>query len=132
MTKTEQIAAVLERMGYKPLFDEDGDILIRYQLKHFYFFYNEADEDQFIQIVHPQFAELEEGDETFHLAACNKVTRETKMVKVFVDQTFKNVTASCEFFYSDEDDLEMNIAKALRILGVIRTSYRNVVRELSE
>lgn len=132
MTKTEQIAAVLERMGYKPLFDEDGDILIRYQLKHFYFFYNEADEDQFIQIVHPQFAELEEGDETIHLAACNKVTRETKMVKVFVDQTFKNVTASCEFFYSDEDDLEMNIAKALRILGVIRTSYRNVVRELSE
>lgn len=132
MTKTEQIAEVLERMGYKPLFDEDGDILIRYQLKHFYFFYNEADEDQFIQIVHPQFAELEEGDETIHLAACNKVTRETKMVKVFVDQTFKNVTASCEFFYSDEDDLEMNIAKALRILGVIRTSYRNVVRELSE
>lgn len=132
MTKTEQIAAVLERMGYKPLFDEDGDILIRYQLKHLYFFYNEADEDQFIQIVHPQFAELEEGDETIHLAACNKVTRETKMVKVFVDQTFKNVTASCEFFYSDEDDLEMNIAKALRILGVIRTSYRNVVRELSE
>lgn len=131
MTKTEQIAAVLERMGYKPLFDEDGDILIRYQLKHFYFFYNEADEDQFIQIVHPQFAELEEGDETIHLAACNKVTRETKMVKVFVDQTFKNVTASCEFFYSDEDDLEMNIAKALRILGVIRTSYRNVVREIS-
>lgn len=132
MTKTEQIVEVLERMGYKPLFDEDGDILIRYQLKHFYFFYNEADEDQFIQIVHPQFAELEEGDETIHLAACNKVTRETKMVKVFVDQTFKNVTASCEFFYSDEDDLEMNIAKALRILGVIRTSYRNVVRELSE
>ena len=132
MTKKEQITAVLERMGYKPLFDEDGDILIRYQLKHFYFFYNEADEDQFIQIVHPQFAELEEGDETIHLAACNKVTRETKMVKVFVDQTFKNVTASCEFFYSDEDDLEMNIAKALRILGVIRTSYRNVVRELSE
>lgn len=132
MTKTEQIAEVLERMGHKPLFDEDGDILIRYQLKHFYFFYNEADEDQFIQIVHPQFAELEEGDETIHLAACNKVTRETKMVKVFVDQTFKNVTASCEFFYSDEDDLEMNIAKALRILGVIRTSYRNVVRELSE
>ena len=69
MTKTEQIAAVLERMGYKPLFDEDGDILIRYQLKHFYFFYNEADEDQFIQIIHPQFAELEEGEETIHLAA---------------------------------------------------------------
>lgn len=132
MTKKEQITTVLERIGYKPMCDEDGDILIRYQLKHFYFFVNEEDEDHFIQIIHPQFAEIEEGEETIHLAACNKVTRETKMAKVFVDQTFKNITASCEFFYTDEDALEMNIAKALRILGVIRTSYRNVVRELSE
>ena len=30
MTKKEQITTVLERMGYKPMCDEDGDILIRY------------------------------------------------------------------------------------------------------
>ena len=33
MTNKEQIFNVLERLGYKPQYDDDGDILMRYQLK---------------------------------------------------------------------------------------------------
>ena len=31
MTKKEQIINVLERMGYKPKIDKEGDIMLRYQ-----------------------------------------------------------------------------------------------------
>lgn len=131
MTKKEQIMSVLVRLGYKPQYDDDGDIMLRYQLKQLFFLTDEEEEDQFVNIIFPQFYELEEGEETLHIAACNKLTRETKMAKIFIDQT-NNITATCEFFYANEDALEMCVKKALRILGVVRSDYHKCIKELSE
>ena len=36
MTNKEQIFNALERLGYKPQYDDDGDIMLRYQLKHIF------------------------------------------------------------------------------------------------
>ena len=132
MTNKEQIFNALERLGYKPQYDDDGDIMLRYQLKHIFFLTQDDDEEHFVSIILPQFDDFEEGEESLYLAACNKMTRETKMTKVYVDQTFKNISASCEFFYENDSTLEMNIKKALCILGVMRTAFRNCVSELSE
>ena len=132
MTKKEQIVNVLERMGYKPKIDKEGDIMLRYQLKTLFFLVNDDDEENFVNVILPQFAEIDDGEETLYLAACNKVTRGKRMVKVYVDQTFKNITASCEFYYANDESLEFNLQKSLSILSIIRTLYRNCIKELSE
>lgn len=132
MTNKEQIYNVLERLGYKPQYDEDGDILMRYQLKHLFFLTQDDDEEHFVNVTLPQFSSVPEGQELLYLAACNKLTRETKMAKVFIDHTLKNITATCEFFFDDEKTLEKNIIRTLRILSIMRTAYHDCIKEMSE
>jgi predicted metal-dependent phosphotriesterase family hydrolase len=131
MNKKELIFHTLEKMGYKPDIDEDGDIQIRYQMKSIFVFVGD-EEDSYVAVLLPQFHEIAEGEETLVLATCNKMTRELKLAKVFVDQTFKNVTATCEFYYANEESLEQNLRNSLQMLGVIRTVFRNNMAELAD
>ncbi len=131
MTKKELIMSVLERIGYSPEIDKDGDIMICYQLKTIYALSGD-EEEPYISMMLPQFYEIEEGQETVVLAVCNKMTRELKLAKVYIDQTFKSVSAACEFFYANEESLEQNIRHSLELLGVVRGIFRRDLDELSE
>ena len=118
-------------MGYCPEIDEDGDIKFAYQLKTI--FVMTADDDEpYVSVMLPQFHDIEEGKETVALAVCNKMTRELKFAKVYIDQTFNHVTATCEFYYSSKKSLLQNLERSLELLGVIRTVFRNDMDELSE
>lgn len=132
MTKKELIMSTLEeKMGYCPEIDEDGDIKVAYQLKTIYVM--TADDDEpYVSVMLPQFHDIEDGKETVALAVCNKMTRELKFAKVYIDQTFKHVTATCEFYYSSKKSLLQNLERSLELLGVIRTVFRNDMDELSE
>ena len=132
MTKKELIMSTLEqKMGYCPEIDEDGDIKFAYQLKTIYVM--TADDDEpYVSVMLPQFHDIEDGKETVALAVCNKMTRELKFAKVYIDQTFNHVTATCEFYYSSKKSLLQNLERALELLGVIRTVFRNDMDELSE
>jgi len=129
--KKEMILQVLEKMGFKPEIDNDGDIQLRYQMKTIFVLIGNEDE-QYISVMLPQFHEIADGEETLVLAVCNKMTRELKLAKVYVDQTFKNVSATCEFFYSNEEALEQCLALSLELLGVVRSVFRKNKTELSE
>ena len=132
MTKKELIMSILEKnMGYSPRIDDDGDIMIHHQMKDIYVMTSDDDE-QYVSVMLPQFHEIEDGEEAISLAVSNKMTRELKLAKVYVDQTFKNVTATCEFFYCNEESLEQNLRMSLELLGVIRSIFRKNVDELSE
>lgn len=131
MTKKELVISVIESLGYKPQADDEGDLLVRYQMKSMFVLIGEED-DPYLSIVYPQFHEIEEGEETLVLTACNKVTREVRLAKVYIDQTLQSVSASCEFFYTDEESLKQCIDRSLHILGIIRTVYRQAKRKLSE
>lgn len=131
MNKKEMIISALEKMGFSPEVDNDGDIILCYQLKNIYVLVGD-EEDTYVSVMLPQFYEIEEGEEAIVLAVCNKMTREMKMTKVFVDQTFKNVSATCEFFYANEESLEQHLDKSLHLLGVVRTIFRNDMKELGE
>lgn len=131
MKKKELILKTLEKMGYSPEVDNDGDIMLHYQMKTIYVLTGD-DEDHYISMMLPQFHEVEEGQETLVLAVCNKMTRELKLAKVYIDQTFKNVTASCEFYYANEESLEQNLRNSLQMLGVVRTVFRNDMAELAD
>lgn len=131
MKKKEFIQKTLEKMGYSPELDGDGDIMFHYQMKAINVLTGDDDEP-YISLMLSQFHEIEEGKETLVLAVCNKLTRELKLVKVYIDQTFMNVTATCEFFYTNEESLEQNLRNSLKMLGVVRTIFRNDMSELSE
>ncbi len=131
MTKKELVLKILEELGYTPQEDNDGDIMVRYQMKNIFAIIGEEDE-KYMALMLPQFSEIEEGKEMLALATCNKVTRELKLGKVYIDQTFKNISATCEFFYTDEESLKYNIDRSLHILGFVRTIYRNTETEMAE
>lgn len=118
-------------LGYKPTVDDDGDICVRYQMKNI-FFMTGLEEEQYVTAILPQFQEVNEGEEALALAVCNKVNRDTKLAKVYIDQTFKSVSASCEFFYTDMESLKNNVEYTLVILGMVRSAYYNAREEFVE
>ena len=130
MTKKEMILEAIETLGYKPHVDDDDDIWVRFQMKSI-FFMTGQEEEQYVSVILPQFYEVNEGEETLSLAVCNKVTRDLKLVKVYIDQTLKSVTASCEFFYTDMESLKNNVEHALNILGMVRSAYHKAKAEFS-
>ena len=131
MTKNELIIEKLKKLGLRPEIDEDGDIMVRYQMKRFFVIVGD-EEDNYLSVLFPQFYEIEDGEQTLILATCNKLTRELKLAKVFVDHAFKSVSATCEFFDADEESLEQNISNSFKMLGLVRSTFRNAKSELSE
>lgn len=132
MTKTEHIKEVLEDMGYNPEIDKEGDLFIRYQLKHIYFLVNEEEDDNFVVVALPQFYSFDPDEDMLYLAACNSTTRQTKMAKIFIDETYNHVSAGCEFYFTDDDSLRMNIERSLKIISVMRSNFRNTILQLKE
>lgn len=131
MTKSEMITTALEELGYKPQVDNDGDLMIRYQMKSIFAIVGDEDE-KYITLMLPQFAEMKEGEETLTFVVCNKMTRELKLAKVYIDQTFRNVSAACEFYYTDEESLKENIEKSLNILGIVRSVFHKTKLEMEK
>ena len=113
MNKKELIMATIEKMGYSPETDEDGDIKFQYQLKTLFAMTHNKEEDQYISLLLPHLYDVEEGEEPLALAVCNRMNREMKIMKVFVDKNYKNVSATYEFNYANEESLELNLKKAL-------------------
>ena len=128
MTKHEMVVSVLQSLGFKPQIDDDGDIFVRYQMKTFYVMGANSDDEDYLVVVFPQMYEVNEGEETKVLATCNKTTREIKLVKVYIDQTLKNVSASCEFYYNGEESLKTCLDKAIEILGMVRLTFIKTMR----
>lgn len=128
MTKHEMVVSVLQSLGFKPQIDDDGDIFVRYQMKTFYVMGANSDDEDYLVVVFPQMYEVNEGEETKVLATCNKTTREIKFVKVYIDQTLKNVSASCEFYYNGEESLKTCLDKAIEILGMVRLTFIKTMR----
>lgn len=128
MTRHEMVVSVLQSLGFKPQIDDEGDIFVRYQMKTFYVMESNSDDEDYLVVVFPQMYEVNEGEETKVLAVCNKVTREIKLTKVYIDQTLKNVSASCEFYYNGEESLKTCLDKAIEILGMVRSTFINTIR----
>ena len=128
MTKHEMVVSVLQSLGLKPQIDDEGDIFVRYQMKTFYVMGANSDDEDYLVVVFPQMYEVDEGEETKVLAVCNKITRETKLAKVYIDQTLKNVSASCEFYYNGEESLKTCLDKAIEILGMVRLTFIKTMR----
>lgn len=131
MTKTEKIISILEKMGYCPEVDEDGDIYFSYQMKTIYVMVGE-EEDPYISVMLPKFHQIEDDTDIQVLAVCDKMTREMKLAKVFIEPSYSSVTSTCEFYYANDEALEQCLRKSLQILGIIRAVFRKDLAELSD
>lgn len=131
MCKKDNIVSILQGMGFTPQYDEDGDIFIIYQMKHLYFLLSEEDKDNYLSIMLPHLIDIEEGEESMALVVCNKMTRELKLAKIYVDQTFKSVSSTCEIFYANDEALEYSIKQSLRMIGLMRSQYYKTQKELT-
>ena len=128
MTRHEMVVSVLQSLGFKPQIDDEGDIFVRYQMKTFYVMGSNSGDEDYLVVVFPQMYEVNEGEETKVLAVCNKITREIKLAKVYIDQTLKNVSAGCEFYYNGEESLKTCLDKAIEILGMVRLTFIKTMR----
>ena len=91
MAKRDMLMGILEDMGYKPQIDQDGDLLIRHEMKSIYVIVGDEDDLRVVLLL-PQFVEVEEDEIVLVLTACNNVTREIKMAKVFLERSLKAVS----------------------------------------
>ncbi len=131
MTKSELVCSVLNEMGYSPTVDDDGDVVFRYQMKLLYAMIGDEDET-YLSLLLPQFYTIEEGEDTLVLATCNKLTRDIKQIKFYVDSSCESVSATCEFYYNDEESLRCSLKHSLDVLSVARTIFRKAKNELEE
>lgn len=129
MTKLEMIAEAIKSLGYKSIQQEEDCILMRFQMKTLQFSTTDND-SQCVRVSFPHFEEVKEGEEALMLAACNKITRDLAVVKVYIDSTFTGVTASCDFYYDNMESLKYSIGQSLEILGTIRSQFNPVKAEL--
>lgn len=119
-------------MGYKPKVDDDGDIVFCCQMKTIYVLGTQQEESKYLLVMLPQFYDMNEGEEIKTLTVCNKLTRDVTLAKVFIDKTLKSVTASCEFYYCDEECLYSQFEHSLDIIAQIRSVFYKAMREIEE
>lgn len=130
MTKREMIMAAIKEMGYNSEIDNDGDVVFFYQMKQIFALIGDENEN-YLMLLLPKVAEVDEGEEPVILTTCNKITRELKLCKVYVDESFKLVNAVCEFYYADQETLKQFITNSVESLGSVRTLFRKTKADLA-
>lgn len=131
MEKNKQLVMkVLKDMGYEPELDSDQDIRLCMEMKELYFFMPDEEEERYVNIVLTQLTGIKEGKEILALATCNIMTRDMKLLKVYVEKNHESVSASCEFIYTDEDSLKQNIVSSIEVMSIVKTLYRRKYAEL--
>lgn len=128
MEKQERVVNILTDMGYKPITDKDGDIYFMYQMKHIYVIVNQP-VDTYYSVFMPMIYSVDEGEEQLVLAACNKMTREIRCLKTFLDSDYKKVSSVFEF-YSTEADLRMQIKEALDTIVAASRLFAKQMKEI--
>lgn len=129
MTKKEMVMDVIREMGYRAEVDNDGDVFFCYQMKHIFVVVGDED-DPYLIVLLPKILEVEDGDEAMVLTVCNKMTRELKLCKVYMDESFKFVHAVCEFYYTDRETLKQFMMNSIDILSIVRSAFRTAKDEL--
>lgn len=130
MNTREIIFKQLEELGLRPKYDDDGDLCVRYEMKNMYFV-TEVGDEKFVSVVLPQIREVNEGDEALALTACNKINREVKLIKIYLDQNLQNISASCEFYFTDDESLKSSVRHSLIVLGRARTALNEAISDLT-
>lgn len=123
--KTFQMKDFLEKEGFRPTIDDEGDLLFKAEGMGLFVSFEEKDEP-FVRMVLPNFWPIDSSEECDEAQkAALKVTKETKVAKVFIVRD--NVWATIEAFYETADSFA---AVFHRSLGAVRAAARSFAEEM--
>ncbi|MCD7722285.1 MAG: hypothetical protein LUI09_08690 [Prevotellaceae bacterium] len=129
--KREAIVSALRELGLRPTVDEEGDVRFTYEMKTLYALAGD-EEEPYVVLLLPQFHTVGEEELSACLVASNKLTRELRLAKVFVDEQMRHVSALCDFLYHDEATLKEALRRSARALAVVGSLFRRTMLELGE
>ena len=130
MELKQKIQDVLSKMEIKWQLDEDDKLFFRYQMKTIYVGCN--DKDHLVSLVLYKFIRVQENEILPAILTCNKMTRESKLLKVFLEQSLQFVSASFEFYYTGQKSLETNLWHSIKMLEVVNTYFKKTTEELAK
>lgn len=121
--KYELIKKVVEDGKYNVLEDDGEYIIIRYQLNSIHICLN-ADDDHFVAILLPNFADVTEDNFTDVVMRCHKLNEQMKQVKLYTINEV--IVAAAEFFYMEEADLAYQVKIAINNVIAAKVRYRKL------
>ncbi|GLW64028.1 hypothetical protein Arub01_22720 [Actinomadura rubrobrunea] len=118
---------LLQKEGFRPEVDDDGDIVFKFEGGWYYIFPGE--DDMYFHLIYPNFWPIESEEERARaLLAANEATRETKVAKVFLAGNGENVWATAELFCGDPSAVEPVLNRCLRAIGAAVHMFREKMR----
>lgn len=112
--RADMYKTYLVEEGYSPKTDDDGDVVFKYEGKHYCIIIDEQDED-FFRLIFPNFWSIDsEAERSKVLEAAVYSTAKTKVAKVFVvrDDTW----AAIEMFCSPPEAFKIVFRRSLSAL----------------
>lgn len=118
MVTLETIYEVLQEMKLRPKKEDEGYIVVRSQMKNILILVDEDCED-YVRMIMPSVYSLDTEDEKMcaHYV-CNKLTRESKHIKIVVDESMERIDCTSEFFVNSKDALAFAMKNGLNMLSM--------------
>ena len=110
----------LKSQGLMPNFDQDNDIVFKYQMFTFIFFNNDKDE-QFIRLALPGIYDVTEENRYSVLEAINETNKVMKVAKLMIPRD--DVWAITEIMMDSTPELDDLIPRLLNILIGARSEF---------
>ncbi|MBQ0057226.1 MAG: hypothetical protein KBT20_06175 [Bacteroidales bacterium] len=129
MEKKTLIVETLKDLGLRPIL-EGNMVTFRYQLKNIFCIIDDEPDD-YICLFYPDFYEVSATEKISALYACNKVAKDIRHVKVYVDDDIEFISASSEFFFNSKESLKLGIKNGLELFGIIGTWIVQVLTEFN-
>ena len=116
----ELLRKVVEDGNYKVLEDDGEHIIIRYQLNSIHLCPS-SDDDRFVSILLPNFAEVTEDNYADVVTQCHKLNEQMKQVKLYTVNDV--IIAAAEFYYQGKKDLAYQVKIGLSSVIAAKVSY---------
>ena len=123
MSKTyELVRDFVEEKKFKVINDDGENIVFNYQMNKIFFF--KIDEENFVSMILPDFAEVNEENYSDVVMNCNRLNEKLQQVKLYTTGDF--IVASSEFYYLGKEDLVFQIQMSLDNLVAAKVRYQKI------
>lgn len=125
-----KIKDFLEEEGFRPKFDDDGDIIFKYEGKTFIIEFDASDE-HYLRLMLPNFWELEsdyEKNQAIKIAL--DITKTIKVAKVFSVEDC--IWSSAEIFLPNEESIKPIFNKIIGAVSAAAALFANRMNDLRE
>lgn len=120
MATTENVFNWLEEQGFRPKYDDDQDIVFKYQMLTFIYFNNDEDEP-FVRLALPGIYDVTDDNRMAVLEAANEISKNIKVVKAFVP--IDDVWLSTEILMDSTPIIDDVFPRLLNILMKARREF---------